>query len=316
MKRSVVVQLVRQSMDQLLGSVPAISANGVSRLRRIDWDSHEALRAPADGESTLVIDSADFPMEGNDCSASILVRAYELGWKRFMVYRMRGQRFIGCGLGAETHGVRIDVFGSSGDYLASGIDGLELHVHDSAQDQLGQILKAGKLVVHGDAGQAFLYGAKGGEVYVLGNVAGRPLINAVGTVRAVINGTALDFLAESFMAGDPLNGGGFCILNGVQYDHQGKVVELDTPYPGANLFSLASGGCIYVRDPQKKLLDEQLNGGQFVELSQADWELMHPYLEENENQFGISIREDLLTVRGRHGNPTDIYRKVVPVRKI
>ena len=59
-----------------------------------------------------------------------------------------------------------------------------------------------------------------------------------------------------------------------------------------------------------------LNGGKFVPLTQADWELIHPYLEENERQFGISIREDLLTVGGRHRNPVDIYRKVVPVRKI
>ena len=316
MKRSVVVQLIRESMDSLFKSVPAINTNSRSRLRHIDWDSREALRAPVDEESVLVIDSFDFPMEGDDCSARLLVHAFELGWKRFMVYGMKGQRFIGCGLGSKSDGMHIDVFGSSGDYLASGMDGLEIHIHDNAQDQLGQIMKNGKLVIHGDAGQAFLYGAKGGEVYVLGNVAGRPLINAVGRVRAVINGTALDFLAESFMAGDPLNGGGFCILNGIKFDHSGRVVDLDTPYPGTNLFSLASGGCIYVRDPHEKLLDEQLNGGKFVDLSQADWELIHPYLEENEKLFGISIREDLLTVGDRHGNPTDIYRKVVPVRKI
>ena len=63
-------------------------------------------------------------------------------------------------------------------------------------------MKRGKLVVHGDVGQTFMYGAKGGEVYIMGNAAGRPLINAVGRPRVVINGTALDFLAESFMAGD------------------------------------------------------------------------------------------------------------------
>jgi hypothetical protein len=39
--------------------------------------------------------------------------------------------------------------------------------HGSAQDQVGQILADGRLVVHGDVGQAFLYAAKGGEVYVL-----------------------------------------------------------------------------------------------------------------------------------------------------
>ncbi len=73
-------------------------------------------------------------------------------------------------------------------------------VHNNGQDQLAQILKEGRLVVHGDVGQTFLYGAKGGEAYVLGNAAGRPLINAVGKPRVVINGTCLDYLAESFMA--------------------------------------------------------------------------------------------------------------------
>ncbi len=71
-------------------------------------------------------------------------------------------------------------------------------------------------MIYGDVGQTFLYGAKGGEVYVLGNAAGRPMINAVGRPRVVINGTALDFLAESFMAGNPLQGGGFAIVNGVR----------------------------------------------------------------------------------------------------
>ena len=68
--------------------------------------------------------------------------------------------------------MRIDAYGSSGDYLASGIDGLEIYVHGNAQDQLGQIMKRGKLVIYGDVGQTFMYGAKGGEVYVLGNAAG------------------------------------------------------------------------------------------------------------------------------------------------
>ncbi len=49
-----------------------------------------------------------------------------------------------------------------------------------------------------------MYGTKGGTTYIMGNAAGRPLINAVGRPRVVINGTALDYLAESFMAGDPL----------------------------------------------------------------------------------------------------------------
>lgn len=63
---------------------------------------------------------------------------------------------------------------SPGDYLASCIDGMKIHVHGNAQDQLGQIIKDGKLVVHGDGGQTFMYGAKGGNVYIMGNATGRP----------------------------------------------------------------------------------------------------------------------------------------------
>ncbi len=132
-------------------------------------------------------------------------------------------------------------------------------------------------MVHGDVGQTFMYGAKGGKVFVKGNAAGRPLINGVGRPKAVINGTCLDFLAESFMAGDPLTGGGFVILNGIGFDDDGNVVDLETPYSGSNLFSLASGGAIYVRDPRKLLDNEQLNGGEYRELTDADWKLIKPY---------------------------------------
>ena len=240
---------------------------------------------------------ARFPPEGDDCDARLIVAAYQLGWKRFIAYGYKGQRFTGCGLSQDSDGVRIDVYDSSGDYLASGIDGLEIYVHGNAQDQVGQIMKRGKLVIFGDVGQTFMYGAKGGEVYVMGNAAGRPLINAVGRPRIVINGTCLDYLAESFMAGDPYNGGGFVIMNGITFDQEGKIMPLESPYPGSNLFSLASGGAIFLRDPHKIVSDEQLNGGEFAAMSEKDWELILPYLEENERLFDIKI-DDLLTVDG------------------
>jgi len=314
MRRSVLLELVREAIGAVLNGVPSMTANGDSHVRRIDWGTRSALRAPRGGETTLVIHAGGFPAEGDDCDARLLVSAYELGWRKLVVYGLKGQRFTGCGLGPESDGVRIDVFGSSGDYLASGIDGLEIHVHDSGQDQLAQIMKRGTLVVHGDVGQAFMYGAKGGSVFVLGSAAGRPLINAVGRPRVVINGTCLDFLAESFMAGDPLDGGGFVVLNGVTFDDRGEVAELPSPYPGTNLFSLASGGAIYVRDPHRRLIDEQLNGGQFSEFTDADWTLILPYLQANEKHFGISVDRDLLTVAGGRRQPRETYRKVTPIR--
>jgi glutamate synthase domain-containing protein 3 len=310
MRRSQVLVMIRNAINALLDSIPAIAARVGRRYARIDCDTSVDLRAPMGVEDTLVVWARQFTPEGDGCDSRLEVTAYEKGWRRFIVYGLTGQRFHGCGLGPNTHDVRIDVYGSSGDYLASGIDGLEIRVHGNAQDQLGQIMKQGRLVVYGDVGQTFMYGAKGGEVYVMGNGAGRPLINAVGWPRVVINGTCLDFLAESFMAGDPLNGGGFVVLNGITFDGHGRVISQAVPYPGSNLFSLASGGAIYVRDPHKLLVDQQLNGGQYLELTQEDWELILPYLKTNEKLFGLSVENDLLMVDGQRRSPLKVYRKV------
>jgi glutamate synthase domain-containing protein 1/glutamate synthase domain-containing protein 3 len=260
---------------------------------------------------TVLVDASGFSQEGESSLAREIDRLQKTGFTSFVVVNARGHRFIGSGLGPNTDGVRIDVFGSPGDYLSSGLDGLELHLHNNGQDQLCQIMKRGKLVVHGDVGQTFMYGAKGGEAFILGNAAGRPLINAVGKPRVVINGTCLDYLAESFMAGDPLDGGGFVILNGLTFDEANQIVELETPYPGGNLFSLASGGAIYLRDPRQVVEESQLNGGEYVELTDRDWVLIEPYLRENARLFGIPT-ERLLTVDGKRLEPHQVYRKIQP----
>jgi glutamate synthase domain-containing protein 3 len=311
-RRATVLQVIEESLVQLFQAAPLFSQPATRYWRRIDWATRGLLVGPQRGEEILVIDAEKFPPEGDNCDAVLLQKAYTLGWRRFIVYNLRGQRFHGVGLGPDTDGVRIDLYGSSGDYTASGLDGLSLYIHGNAQDQLGQIMKRGRLVVYGDVGQTFMYGAKGGEVYIMGNGAGRPLINAVGRPRVVINGTCLDFLAESFMAGDPHAGGGFVVLNGVEFDSHGRVVPQATPYPGSNLFSLASGGAIFIRDPHRTLVEEQLNGGAYRPMSGTDWKLILPYLEENQRLFGIRIERDLLTVDGHVRTPSQVYRKVMP----
>ena len=304
LRRSRLLSLLNTGVNSLLrGS----SDNGFVLVDR-KWRSQ--IRAPKTGEKALVIDSEGFPMEGEEGVSHLICRGAELGWKRITLVGVHGQRFFGCGLGPKSAGVEIEAFGSTGDYLASGLDGASITVHNNAQDQIGQILNSGKLVVHGDVGQTFMYGAKGGEVFILGNAAGRPLINAVGKPRVVINGTCLDYLAESFMAGDPLNGGGFVILNALGFDGNGKAFDLPEPYPGANLFSLASGGAIYVRDPKGKVGDDQLNGGRIVPLVEKDWETILPYLKENERLFGISVDDVLLRKDGAQVKPWEIYKKV------
>lgn len=314
-KRASALQILRDALDRIFLAVPPINGSGDSKCRLVDWNSRSEPRAPRPGEEVLVINATNFTPELEDRDSKLIVDFYRLGWKRFIVFNLTGQRFHGVGLGPATKGVRIDCYGSAGDYLGSGIDGLEIRVHGDAQDQLGQIAKSGKMVIYGSVGQTFMYGAKGSEVYILGNAAGRPLINAVGKPRVVINGTCLDFLAESFMAGDPLNGGGFVVLNGLEYDERGNLHPLPRPYPGGNLFSLASGGAIYVRDPHGITCEEQLNGGEFQTFTLADWALILPYLKENENLFGISIENDLLTVDGKKLPPDQVYRKIGPMKK-
>ncbi|MCM8748928.1 hypothetical protein NET02_07225 [Thermomicrobiaceae bacterium CFH 74404] len=306
MKRSCVLALADRRLAVIVDQIRRRPTPGYAWM---GWES--PLPSPFDERTILVIDARGFPSEGEHSLARALVAAYERSFRSIIVANVRGQRFLGCGLGPNSHGVRVDVYGSSGDYLASGLDGAEIVVHGSAQDQLAQIMKDGTLIVYGDVGQTFGYAAKGGRAFILGNAAGRPLINAVGRPRVVINGTCLDYLAESFMAGDPLEGGGFAILNGVAFDEDGRLHELDTPYPGGNLFSLASGGAIYVRDPRGLLDESQLNGGEFAALTAEDWALIRPYLEENERLFDIPV-DFLLSVDGRRLRPEQVYRKIRP----
>ena len=312
-KRRSVLQMLNQTLETVFRDFPSLEREGdKGAYRLIDWESRQFFRGPSYQEKVLIIDASLFPPEGNSCDSRLMAEAFFRGWRRFIVFGLKGQRFHGCGFGPDTGGIRIDVYGSSGDYLGSGIDGLSIYVHGNGQDQLGQIMKSGKMVTYGDVGQTFLYGAKGGEVYVMGNAAGRPLINAVGRPRVVINGTCLDYLGESFMAGDPLNGGGFVILNSLAFDDDGRVIPLANPYPGSNLFSLASGGAIYIRDPFNSVDEQQLNGGEIVTLEEKDWELILPFLRENERLFGISVEADLLMVDGAEKDPLEVYRKVRP----
>jgi glutamate synthase domain-containing protein 1/glutamate synthase domain-containing protein 3 len=312
MRRSTLLSTLDREIERLLDAVPAADAKANQSAVRVDHClGREQELAPApSADAVLIVDARKFPPEGRNCVSRLLVAAYRKGFRRFIIYRCHGDRFLGCGLGSKTDDVRIDVFGSSGDYLGSGMDGAEIYVHGDAQDQVGQILNSGRIVVFGSVGQTLLYGAKGGEAFIMGSAAGRPLINAVGKIRAVINGTCLDYCAESFMAGEQLDGG-FVIINGLRYDERGEVIGLDLKYPGNNLFSLASGGACYLNDPYRTVGENQLNGASFVDFRQADWNVILPFLRKNDELFGISIRNDLLTVDGVLKWPKEVFRKVV-----
>jgi hypothetical protein len=93
--------------------------------------------------------------------------------------------------------------------------------------------------------------------------------------------------------------------------------DLETPYPGGNLFSLASGGAIYLRDPSRKVGVDQLNGGKLTTVENADWELILTYLKENQKLFGVKV-EGLLKIGEHVAEPSRVYRKVdaIPLRAL
>ncbi|NDJ55129.1 MAG: glutamate synthase, partial [Chloroflexi bacterium] len=200
-KRASLVALVDRGLATLFDAVPLLIdeprlTNGhrpsLQAIRRVTLETRGAITSPLAGQSTLVIDTLGFPAEGLDAAAHAIVDGIRAGWAQIFAINWRGGRFAACGIGGVDQPVRIDLYGDVGDYAASGLDGAEVHLHGDGQDQLAQIMRRGKLVVHGDVGQTFLYGAKGGEIFVRGSAAGRPLINAVGKPKAVINGTCLD----------------------------------------------------------------------------------------------------------------------------
>lgn len=315
-QRTFQLAAIEQSIQMILDSVPDPVIKSRDGLIKIDANSAWRSSAPKPDNTleTIVIDAGQFPNDGPEALSRAIVMFHGFGWRKFIVYRCRGDRFIGCGLGSNTSDVRIDVYGSSGDYLGSGLDGAQIYVHGDAQDQVGQILKSGRIVIFGNVGQTFLYGAKGGASFVMGSAAGRPLINAVGRVRAIINGTCLDYCAESFMAGEQ-TGGGFIIINGLARDDRGELIGMEMKYPGNNLFSLASGGACYLNDPYYTVTENQLNGAEFTSFRREDWVTILPYLQENGRLFGISIRKDLLMVDGVLKWPKEVFRKIIASRE-
>ncbi|MFQ6124533.1 MAG: glutamate synthase [Candidatus Heimdallarchaeota archaeon] len=305
-KRNDVVNLIENGLYNIFRSVPPIETALNSQYCLINWETRNKLRRPSITNQILVIDVVDFEPQGDNGTCQFLNKAHDLGWRNFIAYNFRGHRNFGAGLVTRKK-VKIDIYGRVGDCLAAFADGPEFYVHESAQDSVAYCFKSGKLVIYGDAGKAFEYGAKGGVTFILGDLIDRPLINAVGSATAVINGSCKDYMGESCMAAH-----GFTILNGIRFNDAGELVEQETPYHGGNLWPLAAASAVYLRDPRRSVREDQLNGGKLVPLSADDWDRMMPLLQENESLFGIRV-QDLLTVDGVLRSPQEVYRKVVPI---
>ncbi|MCP4717035.1 MAG: glutamate synthase, partial [Deltaproteobacteria bacterium] len=112
-KHSSVLQILRNALTAIFADSSKLTENSSSRYRYIDRATRDSLRAPFNHERVLVINTREFAPEGDDCDSRLITDAYALGWKQFICYGYKGQRFTGCGLSTGSIGVRIDVYDSS-----------------------------------------------------------------------------------------------------------------------------------------------------------------------------------------------------------
>ena len=59
------------------------------------------------------------------------------------------------------------------------------------------------------------------------------------------------------------------------------------------------------------MVDEQLNGGVYQDFTDADWQLILPYLEENEKLFGSVTSRDIESALGEEGITIDRRRIII-----
>ena len=104
----------------------------------IDWGNRSKLTSPQGQQKILLINCSEFPSLGPESISQFMAQAYKLGWKKFITFGWQGQEFCGSGLGHQSNDVRIDVYGSPGDALASDLDGAEITVHGSVMNQVGK----------------------------------------------------------------------------------------------------------------------------------------------------------------------------------
>ena len=130
--------------------------------------------------------------------------ALESGKKNIILEHVRGQRYLGNGLG---EGVSLTINGVPGNDMASFMNGAVIKVNGNAQDAVGNTMNGGKVLIHGVAGDIVGYGMRGGRIFLAGDVGYRTGIHMKAYLDrfplVVVGGTAQDYLGE-YMAGGVL----------------------------------------------------------------------------------------------------------------
>src|SRR5207249_2809375 len=91
-KRSSLLQLYHEALNDVFSSISTMNNHVYTRL---DWKNKSRLTHPGLDPQVLVVDTLEFPAEGDESVARFVVDAYGQGWKEILLYNLRGHRFIG-----------------------------------------------------------------------------------------------------------------------------------------------------------------------------------------------------------------------------
>jgi hypothetical protein len=240
----------------------------------------------------IVINCADFLPEGIDPDLTLtafLAKTFELGWRKYILYRTSGQRLISTAAmgNGDTDEVEMDVYGAVGEYFAAFMQGGVIRLHGNAQNFCGMCMHHGELYIFGNAGKVCGYASKGGKVFIMGNVVDRCWTNSVNDSRCqdlevLILGSATKYAGESLM-------GGNFFFGGLNFDTKGRLQFNERPYLGTKMFGGASRGNFLFFDPENRLIDAQYIHGKVNELTEQEWDYFDKRIRETFQLANVQI---------------------------
>ncbi|MGH1365119.1 MAG: glutamate synthase-related protein [Calditrichia bacterium] len=240
----------------------------------------------------LLLDATGFEPEGIDpelCLAALLTKAYDLGWRKYVLYRVNGQRLISTAVmgSSDTEDVVIDVYGMPGEYFGAFMQGGTIRCHGNAQNFCAMGIHHGNLTVYGNAGKVCGYASKGGKIVILGDIVDRAWTNSVNDPRCQdleihILGSASKYAGESLMGGD-------FFFGGMYFDQNGQLRTQDRPYRGTKMMGGASRGRMLFFNPKDSLHENQYTHGKIEEISDEDWGYWKDTVESTLETAGVSL---------------------------
>jgi hypothetical protein len=258
----------------------------------LDFRNRELIPAKDALKQTMIMDAAGFSAEGIDPDyslAALLAKAYEFGWRKFILYRVGGQRLISTAVmgTTDTDDVEMDVYGTPGEYFGAFMQGGTIRLHGNAQNFAAMCMHHGELQIFGNAGKVCGYASKGGKISVLGDIVDRGWTNSVNDPRCQdlqinILGSASKYCGESLMGGD-------FFFAGLYFNSEGKLKIQDRPFRGTKLMGGASRGNMLFFDPNNRLDPHQYTHGKIAELTAENWPALKKMVVDTLNLAGIEI---------------------------